>query len=101
MDNISDDDLRLVDRASRAVVHNAKAAGVWIFGCGLQRQRSTVIATDGTIAPGPMREKKAVIGGFSIIEVNTRDDALNWAARLTHALRCAQEVRESMYDPES
>jgi Transposase len=46
-------------------------------------------------------QKKAVLGGFSIIEVSSRDEALMWAARIAHACRCAQEVREIMFDAES
>lgn len=42
-----------------------------------------------------------VIGGFSIIEVATREDALEWAARIAQACRCPQEVPEIMFDPES
>lgn len=55
----------------------------------------------GTIDPGPVPEPKAVIGGFSIIEVPSREDALVWAARIAEACHCAQEVREIMFDPES
>ena len=40
-------------------------------------------------------------GGFSIIEVESRDEALQWAAKIAAACRCAQELREIMYDPES
>lgn len=101
MNHISDEDLQLVGEASRAVVRDAKAAGVWIFGGGIRRQRSTVVATDGTAAAGPAPEAKAAIGGFSIIEAGSRDEALAWAARLAAACRCAQEVREIMFDPES
>ena len=46
-------------------------------------------------------ETKAVVGGFSIIEVSSREEALAWAARFAEACRCAQEVREIMFDPES
>lgn len=56
---------------------------------------------DGTITDGPVPETKAVVGGFSIIEVSSREEALAWAARFAKACRCAQEVREIMYDPES
>jgi len=33
--------------------------------------------------------------------VAAREDALMWAARMARACRCAQEVREIMFDPES
>jgi hypothetical protein len=59
------------------------------------------VATDGATTDGPFPETKAVVGGFSIIEVPSREDALMWAAKLAEACRCAQEVREIMYDPES
>ena len=101
MDHISDDDLPMVGEAARAVVRDAKAAGVWIFGAGVQRQQATIVATDGTMTAGPAPETKAVIGGFSIIETVSRDEALVWAARFAKACRCAQEVREIMFDAES
>ena len=87
--------------SAHAVVREATAAGVWIFGGGLQRQQSSIEATDGTITDGPVPETKAVVGGFSIIEVASREDALVWAARIANACRCAQEVREIMFDAES
>lgn len=98
---ISDEDLPAVAEAAHAVVRDAKAAGVWIFGCGIERQRASIVAPDGSVSDGPYPETKAVVGGFSIIEVSSRDDALAWAARIAAACRCAQEVREIMYDPES
>ena len=101
MDHIPDEDWPAVGEASRAVVRDAKAAGVWIFGGGIERQVATVVGTDGTVADGPAPDAKAVIGGFSVIEVPTREDALTWARRIAVGCRCAQEVREIMYDPES
>ena len=101
MDQIPEGDLPAVDEAAHAVVREAKAAGVWIFGGGVLRQQATIVATDGTSSQGPLPETKAVVGGFSIIEVPTRDEALAWAARIAKSCRCAQEVREIMYDPES
>ena len=101
MDHIPDEDWPSVGEATHKVVREAKAAGIWIFGGGVQRQQSTIVATDGTITVGPVPETKAVIGGFSIIEVSSRDEALDWAARIAAGCRCAQEVREIMFDPES
>jgi hypothetical protein len=101
MDHLPEEDLPAVGEAAHAVVREAKAAGVWIFGGGIQRQQSTIVAVDGTITGGPVAETKAVVGGFSIIEVASREEALVWAARIAGACRCAQEVREIMFDPES
>lgn len=101
MDHISEADLPAVSDASHAVVREAKAAGVWIFGGGLLRQQASIVATDGTVSAGPVPETKAVVGGFCVIEVASREQALHWAARIAESCRCAQEVREIMYDPES
>jgi len=101
MDHISEAELPAVGEAAHAVVREAKAADVWIFGSGVLRQQASVVAIDGTITDGPVPETKAVIGGFSIIEVASREDALKWAARFAQACRCAQEVREIGSDPES
>jgi hypothetical protein len=94
-------DLPAVGAAARRVVDEAKRAGVWIFGAGVQSQRARIVGTDGTVVDGPYPETKAVIGGFCIIEVVSDADALHWAARFAAACRCAQEVREIMFDPES
>lgn len=101
MDHIPEADWPAVGEASHAVVREAKAAGVWIFGCGLLRQQARIVGTDGTITLGPFPETKAVVGGFSIIEVPSHEEALLWAARIAKGCRCAQEVREIMFDAES
>jgi hypothetical protein len=101
MDHIPESDLPEVGEAAHAVLRQAKAAGVWIFGAGVQRQRATLVAIDGVVSAGPVPEAKAVVGGFSIIEVASHAQALEWAARFAAACRCAQEVRELMFDPES
>lgn len=98
---IPEEELPGVAEAAHAVVRAARDAGVWVFGGGVQRQRASVVATDGTVADGPFPETKAVIGGFSIIDVPTREEALAWAARIAAACRCAQEVREIMPDPDA
>ena len=96
-----EEDLPAVAEASHAVVREAKAAGIWIFGGGILNQQASIVATDGSVSDGPYPETKAVLGGFSIIEVPSRNEALMWAAKIASACRCAQEVREIMYDPES
>ena len=77
----------------------ARDAGVWVFGGGLESQRASIVATDGTVTDGPYPETKAVIGGFAVVDVPSREEALEWAAKFAVACRCAQEVREIMLDP--
>jgi hypothetical protein len=101
MDHIPEEDLRAVGEAAHAVVREAKAAGIWIFGGGVLRQQATIVAIDGSVSAGPVPEEKAVVGGFSIIDVPSRKEALVWAARIAKSCRCTQEVREIMFDPES
>ena len=101
MDHIPLGDVPAVGEAAHAVVRDAKAAGAWIFGCGVLRQMAMIVGTDGSFKDGPLPEAKTVVGGFSIIEVPSRDEALVWAARIAKACRCSQEVREIMFDPES
>jgi hypothetical protein len=35
-----------------------------------------------------------------VVDVDTRDEALKWAAKFADACRCNQEVREFMEPPE-
>jgi len=87
------EDLPDVAEAAHAVVREAEAAGVWVFGGGLHsHQEVSVVTVDGTVTDGP--EEKAYIGGFSVVDVPSREDALKWAAKIAVACRCAQEVRE-------
>jgi hypothetical protein len=101
MDHIPDEDMPDVGKASHAVIQEAVNAGVWVFGGGLERQRASVVATDGMVTDGPYPETKEVIGGFSVVDVASREEALAWAAKIAVACRCAQEVRELMPDPET
>ena len=73
--------------------------GVWIFGGGVESQRASIVATDGMVTDGPYPETKAVIGGFAMVDVPSREEALEWAAKFAVACRTPQEVREIMFDP--
>lgn len=97
-----DGDLPAVAEAAHAVARAAKAAGVWVFGGGLlEHGEATTVDTDGSVSNGPYPGSTSFVGGFSIVDVPTRHEAEGWAARIAAACRCAQEVREIMYDPES
>jgi hypothetical protein len=93
-----EEELPDVAEAAHAVVQEAMDAGVWVFAGGLRpSEEVSVVATDGTVTDGP--ESKAYIGGLTIIDVTSRAEALEWAAKIAVACRCAQEVREFLPDP--
>lgn len=95
------EDLPEVGRASREVVQQAKDAGVWIFGAGIDIHEVSVVGTDGSVVDGVAPRSTERLGGFSILDVPSREEANAWAARMAVACRCAQEVRELMFDAES
>ncbi|MCI4065909.1 YciI family protein [Micromonospora sp. R77] len=99
MDHIPQEELPDVHKATHAVAQEAINAGVWVFGAGLGRQQASVVATDGTVTDGPYPETKEVIGGLVVVDVDSREEALAWAARIADGCRCAQEVRELLPDP--
>lgn len=100
MDHIPAGDWEDVGRESRAVCEEAARAGVWVFGAGLERQRASIVGTDGSVTDGPYPETKEVVGGFAVVDVPTREEALVWAGKIAAGCRCAQEVRELLPDPE-
>ena len=95
MDHIPTEEMPTVAEASHAVVHEAMDAGVWVFGGGLEHQQASIVATDGTVTDGAYPE---AVGGFSVVDAPSREEALKWAAKIAVACRCAQEVREFMPD---
>ena len=94
-----DEDLPDVAKAAQEVAREARDVGVWVFSAGLESQRASVVATDGTVTDGPYPETKEVLGGFAVVDVPSRAEALKWAAKIAVACRCTQEVRELLSDP--
>jgi hypothetical protein len=96
MDHIPAEEMPDVAEAAHAVVDEAMAAGVWVFGGGLDSQKASIVTMDGTVMDGP---HPGAIGGLCVLDVPSREEALKWAAKTAAACRCAQEVREFMRDP--
>ena len=86
---------------SRAVVEEAKAAGVYVFGGGVHEGVDPVLVSgDGTVS-NDIYPGSQLNGGFMVLEVPTRDEAVEWARKTAIACRCGQELREFMFDPAS
>jgi hypothetical protein len=94
-----EEELRDVAKAAQEVVQKAKDAGVWVFGGGVKGHEASVVATDGMVTDGPYPESKEHLGGFAVVDVPSHEAALEWAAKIAVACRCAQEVRELLPDP--
>lgn len=100
--DVPDEDMAAVAEASRGVIRAAKAAGVYVFGGGINSDVAPLmVAAGGNCTNETYRETKELDGGFCVLELPSREAAVDWAARLASACRCSQEIREFYYDPES
>lgn len=98
----SADEMPAVSEASHNVIREAKAAGVYVFGGGINESVApAMIAADGTSKGETYPQTKELTGGFCVLELPSRDVAVQWATKLAQACRCSQELREFHFDPES
>lgn len=96
------EDFAAVSEASHEVIRAAKAAGVYVFGGGINADVAPLmVASDGTVKNETYPETKEFDGGFCVLELSSREAAILWAAKIAKACRCSQELREFGYDPES
>lgn len=99
--DVDADDFPSVVADSHAVIAEAKAAGVYVFGGGIDESFTPVrVAADGTV-DSELYPGSHLDGGFTVLELPTREDAVEWARKIATACRCAQEVRAFGYEPES
>lgn len=87
---------------SHAVIEEAKAAGVYVFGGGIDEGVPPVlVSADGKVAEGGYPWAPPLNGGLTVLELPSREEAVLWAARLAKACRCDQELRVFGFDPAS
>jgi hypothetical protein len=100
--DIPEEDRVEVGEAARAVIREAKRAGVYVFGGGINEAVAPLmIAADGSVTNETYPQTREFSGGFCVLELPSRDAAIGWAAKIAKACRCSQELREFGYDPES
>ncbi|MFO0812137.1 MAG: YciI family protein [Gemmatales bacterium] len=96
------EDMAAVGEAARAVIREAKVAGVYVFGGGINESVAPLmVAADGTVTNETYPQTKEFNGGFCVLELPSREAAVRWAAKIAEACRCSQELREFGYDAES
>ena len=79
---------------SNAVVEEAKAAGVYVFGGGIKEDvRPVLVDATGTVSTETYAGIK-ITGGLTVLELPNRQAAEEWARKFAIACRCAQELRE-------
>lgn len=99
---VLNEDMAAVGDAARAVIREAKATGVYVFGGGINSDVAPMMVTAaGAITNETYPQTKDFDGGFCVLELPSRQSAVQWAAKLAKACRCAQELREFGYDAES
>lgn len=100
--------LEAVMRKVNALNTDLKAAGAWVFACGLQAPDTATVLRmkNGELltTDGPYVEGQEHLGGFTVIEAPDLDAAKRWAGRLADALTIpghptglAVEVRPFQY----
>jgi len=100
--DIREEELPEVAEAAHAVIREAKHAGVYVFGGGInEKVAPQMIDADGAVTSETYPQTKELNGGFCVLELPSRDAAIEWAAKIAKACRCSQELREFQYDPES
>lgn len=99
---VTDIELEAASRDSHTVIREAKEAGVYIFGGGIDETIPPVlVSANGSISEGGYTWTPRLNGGFTVFELPSRKDAIEWAARLAKACRCDQELRVFCFDSES
>ncbi|RKO27437.1 transcription initiation protein [Pseudarthrobacter phenanthrenivorans] len=98
---VTEEEFPVVVAESHAVIEEAKAAGVYVFGGGINEEVDPLlVSADGAVS-SDIYPGSELNGGFTVLELPTREEAVEWAGKIAAACRCPQELREFMYDPAS
>lgn len=98
---LTKDEFPIVSADAHAVIEEAKAAGVYVFGGGIEEQVDPVLVSREGEVSTEIYPGSRIKGGFTVLELPTREEAVAWARKIAIACRCSQELREFMYDPAS
>ena len=74
--DISDEDMAAAGEAAHAVIREAKDAGVYVFGGGINEDVAPLmVAADGTVTNETYPQTKELDGGFCVLELPSREAA--------------------------
>lgn len=99
---VPDEEMEAVGRDAHAVIEQTKAAGVYVFAGGIDETvPPALVSANGLATEGGYPWAPPLGGGFTVLELPSRKEAVAWAARIAKACRCAQELRVFGFDPRS
>jgi hypothetical protein len=94
----------------QVVADEGRAAGAWKFSGGLEAPSNATVLNPRTESPsprtegppatdGPYVEGKEHLGGVTIVEAGSLDEALEWGRKLARATTLPVEVRQFQHGP--
>ena len=99
-EGVSEEERGQIMQAYGAFTKELQDAGAMVAGDALQRTQSatTVRVQDGETltTDGPFAETKEQLGGYYLIEAESLDEAIEWAAKIPAASDGSIEVRPVM-----
>lgn len=90
---VPDGESEAVGRDTHAVIDQAKTAG--------EAVPPVLVSADGRFSAGGYPWAPPLNGGFTVLELPSREEAIAGAARLATACRWHQEIRVFGFDPAS
>lgn len=98
------DELAVINRDLANLRAELKAAGAWVFAGGLEEPGTARVIhprrEKTPMTDGPYVEAKEHIGGVTIIEAASMDEALEWGRKLASATTLPIEVRPFLGEPD-
>ncbi len=86
------------------ITNEMRAAGVYVDANQLTSTRDATSVrirdAETLVVDGPYAEVKEALGGYYLLECDSLEDAIDWAARIPAAESSAVEVRPVYVDPE-
>jgi hypothetical protein len=102
-DSFSDEEKQAVYARYGAFGDEAREAGVMLGGAELASTRDATTVRvrneESLVTDGPYAEVKEALGGFYVFEVDSMEEALDYAAKIPGAETGAIEVRPLYFDP--
>ena len=97
---LPEEELRAISEAAHAVVQEAKDAGVWLSGGGVDDGIPPVMGgDDDSVREGTNPQTARFDGGIAVLELPSYEAALEWAAKIAASCRGAQRPPVFRDDP--